>query len=109
MYIALTYVYTALMSITTVKAWHCDRCWYEWLKVSGSNPKQCPNRKCRKRDWNMELEPSGAGDITVDKVVSAFARTVNKPEQVRTVIKSLDPTYAKPEPVKGYYQPSRKK
>jgi hypothetical protein len=39
------------MSITTVKANHCDVCGYEWLKTA-KTPKRCANPGCRERNWD---------------------------------------------------------
>lgn len=48
-----TSVYNVHMGVTQVAAWECDRCGYIWLKVSGSHPTHCPNRKCRTRRWDV--------------------------------------------------------
>jgi hypothetical protein len=48
-------VHNVSMSIVTVKAWHCDRCGYEWLKV-GAAPIRCANPDKRCRRWNRGAE-----------------------------------------------------
>ena len=39
------------MSEVQVKAWHCDKCGYEWL-ASGKAPLRCAKKDCRSWNWN---------------------------------------------------------
>jgi hypothetical protein len=48
------------MSVTTVQAWHCSVCSYEWLKL-GNPPLCCARRSCQSRKWNRD----GVQPVTV--------------------------------------------
>lgn len=40
--------------------WRCRHCRHKWLIVDEDNPpKQCPNRKCRRMDWDRAKVKSG--------------------------------------------------
>ena len=64
------------MSKATREVWHCDICGWEWLPDTNKVPERCPNRKCRKRNWNAAVEridakflgrlPNGEVDYRVD-------------------------------------------
>lgn len=44
------------MSKRTREVWHCDVCGWEWLPEFNKVPERCPNRECRKRNWNRAGE-----------------------------------------------------
>ena len=50
------------MSKVTREVWHCDVCDWEWLPDSSKVPDRCPNRKCRKRNWNAGVAQTAGPD-----------------------------------------------
>ena len=78
------------MTMTTVQAWQCDVCGYQWLKVPGRRPLQCPSRKCRSRSW--------------DSPIPANPDKYKAPKHRLTGHAACDPEYVAPKPLKPVEQ-----
>jgi hypothetical protein len=85
--------YNVLMAEITLKAWQCDLCGYQWLKVAGRPiPSQCRNSGCRSRRWNS-ADIRGAGSATPKSderggnraAVPVLRKAKGKPEQLHPV------------------------
>lgn len=57
------------MSKRTREVWHCDVCGWEWLPDTSKVPERCPNRECRKRNWQIGEE----GYVSIPKKMLAAA------------------------------------